>query len=408
MIKSTKTLITTIATNIKQNTHIEQIMYQLMIMFSIIAFCILIWFYYKHTRNKNKRHQTLPNVALNQSISSSIAYVPTTTINHNNNNNNNNNIDPNQPTAYPLRDYYILASYNTCVTGPYNNGTISIQSLRNALALGFRFLDFEIYSEEGSDNPIVACSTLNPSFGVYPIQTDNPLLFSEVMQHLTTYAFVNYGCMNFTDPLIINLRIKTTNTNIPTKLASIFQKYENFILGPKYSFNSNNTNFGQTLLPKLIKKISIFVESINDTYVQNKAFMEYVNMCNHLDYLSVKTWSEFKLNTISTEDSIRYNKQNMSIIIPDVDVINPVNKMIQGYQLVGCQIVCLMISQDNDAAFTESINMFNTNHSAFVLKPDHLRYIPEQITPPIPQLPKYSYKPRQIELPDSINLKLQI
>ena len=371
----------------------------LIFMFSTVG--VVFWQISTYISNKNKSKQKKPSVSINRSISSAINYIPPSDTT------GSTNIIKRNPPAYALRDYYILASYNTCITGSYDNGAASIQALRDALALGFRFLDFEIYSEEGTDNPIVSCSIITTSLGVNPIQTESPLQFSEVMEHLTTYAFVDYGCMNFTDPVIINLRIKTDNANIPTKLANIFNKYNQFILGPKYSFNKNNTNFGETLLPNLINKISIFVESINDHYTQNRQFMEYVNMCNNLDYLSVKTWDDFNMQTLSTEDTINYNKQHMTIIIPDQAVSNLSNKLITGFQLVGCQIVCLIIPE-NDSYFKESMNFFNNRHAAFVLKPPKLRYISDTIPLPKPQLPQYSYKPREVTVPDSMNVEVQI
>ena len=59
---------------------------------------------------------------------------------------------------FPIKDYYILSSYNSCNTGnsPKNN-TVSISSLQNVIKQGVRLLDFEIYSI--NNEPIVSTST---------------------------------------------------------------------------------------------------------------------------------------------------------------------------------------------------------------------------------------------------------
>jgi hypothetical protein len=303
------------------------------------------------------------------------------------------NTNMNSVTAenYSLRDYYIMGSYNTCVEGPYNGGAVSITYLKNAIALGYRFLDFEIYSSE-TDEPIVSCSVNETECGT-DATTFCSVSFVDVMKTIDTYAFTNSGCMNFKDPLIINLRIKTCNVNVITKLAEIFKTYQTHMLGASYSFNSQNSNFGDTPISELIGKICIFVDSKSVDYSSNKEFMEYVNSSTITGFLKEITQSAFK-NIPSLNELIEYNKRNMTIILPDYS--EPNNSVLQVYQNAGCQVLAMMIWKNtyldlNNDYFSNQFRM------AFVLKPEKYRYIPKTIPAPTPQDPANSYESRPLD-----------
>lgn len=291
-----------------------------------------------------------------------------------------------------LRDYYIKGSYNTCVEGPYQGGAVSITYLKNAIALGYRFLDFEIYSS-GTNDPIVSCSTYATDCGTYAT-TFYSIPFVDVMNTIATYAFTNSGCMNFRDPLIINLRIKTCNINVLQKLADIFKTHQNRMLGPSYSFNAKNSNFGDTLLSELMGKICLFVDSNSLDYSSNKAFMEYVNSSTVTGFLKEMTQSAFK-NIPSLDELIEYNKRNMTIILPDY--ADPRNSVAQAYQNAGCQVVAMMIWKND--SYLKSHNEFFTQQfkTSFVLKPEKYRYIPEMIDAPKAQDPANSYATRTLD-----------
>lgn len=291
-----------------------------------------------------------------------------------------------------LRDYYILGSYNTCVEGPYEGGSVSLSYLKNAIALGYRFLDFEIYSS-GTDDPIVSCSTKVTDCGT-DATTYYTLPFVDVMKTIDQYAFTNSGCMNFKDPLIVNLRIKTCNVNVLNKLATIFKDYQPRMLGPKFSYNAHNSNFGDTPLNQLMGKMCIFVDSQSVDYSSNQAFMEYVNSSTVTGFIQQLTQSAFK-NTPNLQELIEHNKRNMTIVLPDYT--DPRNSVIQAYQEAGCQVVAMMIWQKG-SYMTENNRVFNdTYKSAFVLKPKKLRYLPKLIDAPKPQKPENSYAARPLD-----------
>jgi hypothetical protein len=291
-------------------------------------------------------------------------------------------------TAYSLRDYYIMGSYNTCVEGPYTGGAVSITYLKNAIAMGYRFLDFEIYSSE-TDDPIVSCSTNETECGT-DATTFCSVPFVDVMKTIDTYAFTNSGCMNFNDPLIINLRIKTCNVNVVSKLAEIFTTYQRHMLGAPYSFNSQNSNFGDTLITELMGKICVFVDSKSVDYSSNKKFMEYVNSSTITGFIKEITQSAFK-NIPSLNELIEYNKRNMTIILPDYS--KPNNSVLQVYQNAGCQVVAMMIWKNTYLDLNKEYFLTQS----FVVKPEKYRYIPETIPAPTPQDPDNSYAGRPLD-----------
>ncbi len=306
----------------------------------------------------------------------------------------NENINITTDTIGSLYDYYILSAYNCCVSGPYNQGVVSITNMLNAIALGYRFLDFEIYSSAGEE-PIISCSTSNSKCGSHP-ETYNYVSFSDVMKYINMYAFSNSGCMNFKDPLIINLRIKSCNVNLLSSMSTIFDGYRSIMLGAEYSYNNNNQNFMTTPFSKLMGKVSVFVESESIDYTINRDFMEYVNCSKVTGFLNVMTQKDFT-QMKDVKDMIEYNKQNLTIIIPNKRDINPYNTILDAYQLAGCQCVCMLLWQNDTYLSINNDFFFGKYKCAFVMKPLHLRYNPPTIKTPIPQSKQNSYQSRSLD-----------
>jgi hypothetical protein len=294
-----------------------------------------------------------------------------------------------------LRDYYIMGSYNSCIEGPYEGGAVSIAYLKNVIATGYRFLDFEIYSSV-TDEPIVSCSTHVTDCGT-DATTFFSIPFTDVMETIDTYAFTNSGCQNFKDPLIVNLRIKTCNVNIIQKLAGIFAQHSSRMLPPPYSFNANNHNFGDTTLDKLQNKICLFVDSSSVDYSSNVAFMEYVNSSTITGFLKEMTKTSFK-NIPSLNDLKEYNKRNMTVILPDYK--DPTNTLAAAYHEGGCQIVAMKdaANYSRDTYLKKNFDFFSGQYgSAFVLKPEALRDKPEVIDAPVKQVQANSYASRDLD-----------
>ena len=167
------------------------------------------------------------------------------------------------------------------------------------------------------------------------------------------------------------------------------------MLGPQYSFNENQSNFGASPLFKLKGKISLFVESENMAYQDSKEFMEYVNLSQPTTFLKLMPIGEFS-SIASLDDLIDYNKTNITIVTPNPTESNPNNITIQAVQYAGCQIVSLMFWK-KDSYLDNAIMFFNKYQSAFVLKPEELRYKENLIPDAIPQKKSNSYAPRDLD-----------
>ena len=296
--------------------------------------------------------------------------------------------EKNNDYSYKLFDYYIKTAYNACSGGSYKNDYVDVCALKAVIKQGVRCLDFEVYSME--NQPVVASSTTN-SFFVK--ETFNSVPFSKIMETIDGYAFANGTAPNPTDPLIIHLRIKSTNQEMYTNLATLFSNYKK-MLGYDYSYINTGKNLGMEPLIKFQSKIILIVDNSNDSFLQNEAFLEFVNLTSNSIYMRGYHYYDVKNNPDIVELT-DFNKSAMSIIFPDksINPINPNGLVCRNY---GCQMVAMRY-QYVDNYLMENTQFFDRGGSAFVLKPPELRYEPIVIPEPPPQNPDYSYDTRVIE-----------
>ena len=299
-----------------------------------------------------------------------------------------NNVDPN--CKYMLRDYYIKTAYNCCSAGNYKNNYVSTCALKNILKQGVRCLDFEVYSV--NNQPIVATSTVKSNFVK---ETYNYVLFSEVMAIIENYAFAAGTAPNPNDPIFIHIRFKSTNQEMYSNLANILKNYDSRFLGPDSSFENNGKNIGNTPLLDLQKKLILMVDKTNHSFMDNHAFYEYVNITSNSIFMRALTYYDVK-NTPDIVELQEYNKQNISIALPDIDLSNPTNPSGIVCRETGVQMTAMRY-QLNDVTLQENETFFNTCGYAFCLKPERLRYIPVIIPDATPQNPALSFKTREVK-----------
>lgn len=166
-----------------------------------------------------------------------------------------------------LYDYYIKTAYNACSGGSYKNDFVDICNLKSVIKQGVRGLDFEIYSIDG--NPVVATST---SSDYYVKETFNSVNFADVMTTIKNYAFSSGTAPNFTDPIIIHLRIKSNNQTMYTNLGNIFASYDDIMLGKDYSYENSGSNLCGIPLLNFMNKVILVVDRINNAYLENEIF----------------------------------------------------------------------------------------------------------------------------------------
>jgi len=339
--------------------------------FMILLIVLLLIFYYLYMRHLPTRECSMID-DLYSTVDGSIRSLSPT--------------DPN--CQYNLRDYYIKTAYNCCSGGSYKNDYVNTCVLPNILKQGVRGLDFEIYSI--NNQPVVATSTTNDN---YVKETYNYISFANIMTTVTTYAFSTSTAPNPSDPIIFHIRFKSTNQTMYQNLANLFKTYDSFFLGPESSFENNGLNLGTVPLLSLNKKIVIIVDKLNSSFMDNADFYEYVNMTSNSIFMRALHYYDVR-NTPDINELQQYNKQNMSITMPD-NGVNPPNPSGIVCREMGAQLIAMKY-QTADVNLEENNAFFDNGGYAFVLKPANLRYIPVTIPDPTPQNPALSYAPRTV------------
>lgn len=294
----------------------------------------------------------------------------------------------NEMYQYALRDYYIKSAYNACSGGNYKNGYVDTCTLKDLIKQGVRGLDFEIYSID--NQPVVATST-SDSYCVK--ETFNSVKFSDVLNVIRDYAFASSTAPNPFDPIILHLRIKSSNQEMYSNFATLLEGYNEMLMDKRYSFEYYGKNFGTVKLPELAGKVVIIVDRSNLAFMESEAFHEYVNMTSNSIFMRALHYYDI-INTPDMVELTGYNKLNMTIGMPDKGA-NPPNPSSITMRTYGVQMLAMRY-QTVDTSLEENDVFFDEAGHAFVLKPEKLRYIPETIPAPPAQDPKVSFATRTI------------
>jgi len=288
-----------------------------------------------------------------------------------------------------LYDYYIKTAFNCCCGGANKNDFVDICNLKAIIKQGVRCLDFEIYNIEG--DPVVAAST---SDSYFVKESFNSVKFSDVMDTINNYAFSGGACPNPTDPLLIHLRIKSTNQDMYTNLANIFKSYTSIMLGEDYSYENYGKNIGTTPLLDLKGKVILIIDKSNNAFLDNKELLEYVNLTSNSVFMRVLKYNDVK-NTPDINELQDFNKRCMTIVLPDTgtDPSNPSGIICRE---AGCQMVAMRY-QKRDNFLDENELFFKEAGYAFALKPENLRYHEIISDDPIQQKLSNSYDTRNSE-----------
>ena len=285
-----------------------------------------------------------------------------------------------------LYDYYIKTAYNACSGGSYKNDFVDVCNLKAVIKQGVRCLDFEIYSI--NNNPVVSTSTIN---NVYVKETFNSVNFSDVMSTIQSYAFANGTSPNPNDPIIIHLRFMSNNQAMYTNLATIFQNYDSLMLGANFSYENNGQNLGALPLTSFMGKIILIVDKSNNSFLENTALLEYINLTSNSVFMRAYTYNNVK-NNPDINELTSFNTTGMTIVLPDGG-INPANPSGVLSRAAGCQMVAMRY-QYVDNFLEENAIFFDEASYAFALKPENLRYINVTVPDATPQNQAYSYGTR--------------
>lgn len=334
----------------------------------IILIALLYYFYYSRKRGNNCKTMDTVYGDLNGKIRS---------------------IDNSDQFNYTFKDYYIKSAYNCCSGGNYKNDYVDLCVMKDLLKQGVRGLDFEIFSID--DQPVVATST---SDSYYVKETFNYINFVDVMNVLRDYSFSTSTAPNSLDPIIIHLRIKSTNQSMYKNFAKLLEQYDSILLSKDYDSEYYGKNFGDVEIRKLMGKLIIIVDRSNISFLDCPEFYKFVNMTSNSVFMRALHYYDIKY-TPDMNELISFNKQNMTIGMPDKGS-NPDNPSGIVMREMGVQLLAMRY-QHIDTNIEENDILFDENGYAFVLKPEKLRYIPITIPLPPPQNPELAYATRTVQ-----------
>ena len=352
-------------TEMKESTAVFLI---IVITLIIILISFLYYFYYSRLRSKECSIMNSVYGDLNGKIRS---------------------IDNSEQFNYTFKDYYIKTAYNCCSGGSYKNDYVDTCVLKSLLKQGVRGLDFEIFSID--NKPVVATST---SDSYYVKETFNYVNFGDVLKIIRDYAFSTSTAPNALDPIIIHLRIKSTNQEMYKNFAKLLESIESLLMSKDYDSEYYGQNFGNVEIQKLMGKIVIIVDRGNTSFLECPEFYKFINMTSNSVFMRALHYYDIKYNP-DIDELIAFNKQNMTIGMPDKGA-NPENPSSVVMRETGCQLLGMRY-QYIDVNVEENDIFFDENGYAFVLKPEALRYVPVTIPLPPPQNPELSYATRTVE-----------
>lgn len=355
---------------LKVNTFLAR--YYLIIMI-ILIFSLMSYYVYVQITKKQTNNTTM-NQNLDD-IKTLISNVSTNDAQH----------------KFNLRDYYIMSSYNSCCNGDFDNSYVTKDALKTVISKGCRVLDFEVYSY---DSKTVIAASASENF--FEKGTYNYLPFNEVIDLVSNYAFSAGTAPNFNDPLILHFRIKSNKNHVYDDMTkSITTSLNQYRLPHKYNNESNGENITAEPLSNFLGKAIIVVDSSNKMY-KNTPLDEVINLTS--SSIFVKSLRDYDVKyTPSVSELIESNKKNLAITASDLSSSSE-NMDPAIHFKTGCQCVCMNFqSLDDNLVFY--INKFNNKNTAFLLKPEHLRYEPIHAKTPTKQNKNLSYAPKELKKP---------
>lgn len=334
--------------------------------------------------------------------------------------------------SIPVRDYFVMGSYNSCAGGNTWQDWVDINVLRKVINMGCRALDLEIYYKNG--DCIVAVGPEGEKGKFFMKGSYNGLTLDAVLHTINAYAF-SKSLANGSDPLFVNLRIKTNKPIVYEKIAmSIIENIDRTnridwfegkvtngeLVGHikddiKYTVYSNlfqghkskdwpYENIIDQPLSKIKGKAVFICNDIptnsfwgewNDNYLgENKnqyLFMACINISNVIgNCLPLRSFDV--VYTHNSKALIKDLKRAMGLSYPDLTTTGK-NPKWEIHSKYGCQFT-LMNFSIRDGELISYLKNWDLAKKAFIVKPKHLRYFPIPLKNPTPQKEEYSYKRR--------------
>ena len=277
-----------------------------------------------------------------------------------------------------FKNFYYLTAYNCCSGRNYKNNWVDVCALTNALKMGARCLDFEIYSL--NNEAIISSSTVDD----YTVkETYNSVPFNVAMQTIKTYIDEEFNL-----PLILLLRIKSNNQKIFDDMANILK---NLFYDPvnskllSYSYNYTLINDGNAILYNeqlelLEKKIIIAVYTDFKSFDKtNLAYLTNIKVENEDVVNSHSILYRYdKITSKGSKDTQLINNAKKKIIFVLPSLNNSIKNMDSKPAILnGCQCIAMKLQfvDPELKAYYKYFEILNldTQNIPYALKPNSLR-----------------------------------
>lgn len=282
------------------------------------------------------------------------------------------------PNDYLLTDYNVAGSGYSVLGGKTVYDSISTDALAKVISAGARIVELHIYDVK--KEPVV---------GVADEKTKKMLTYNTLSLEQCCITIAN-SAFTQPSPFILSLVFHTDDTVVINKAADILKlTLRKFMLDSSYSYQRKNLALEPVcnLLGKLI--------IVSGEHHKGNGMDELVNiswsssLCRRLTYTQAS-------QTYDHDELINYNKRNITLVVPDLDTASMENKNAEVLYSFGCQWVLVNYGSP-DSAMEYYVGRFGD--TAFVLKPDELRYKPVTYKAPEPQTPAVSFQPKRMTSP---------
>ena len=281
---------------------------------------------------------------------------------------------------YKLSDFYIASSYKSYLTCTNYLDYISIDSLRNCLLNGCRYIDLDIYNSDFTKDsePVVAYGKEQGNW-----KFTNNLCLEICFKAISELAFSN-KVLNSSDPLFINLNLYL-NKNLYTidKVSEYIYKYFSLrLLPPEYSYQglSHNhqasVNITETPIKELFNKVIFICDQYN--LIKNSKLDEIINISSNIGNYKSISYDKIFDNSCNCQEDLTdiltdikdYNKKYLTRFYKPIHSRNQSNINYRKAWYLGCQFICMNYNQP-DNNMLQYLDKFK--EYSFVLKPYKLR-----------------------------------
>jgi len=292
----------------------------------------------------------------------------------------------------PLKQFCIKGSINSAYSGNY----ISDIMVKYVLSRGCRFLDFEIYY---INNDACVGFSSDPAAVTPTISNTNPVRFVDLLKTTLSSAFTSqsgqtYTTTNTSDPLFINLRLKTAEADrmnlfnsVQSALKTVYSSgYSNYF----YESKTNKYVTGDTLLKDVFGKVIFIFENNSVTPTpfslsnnSSPTSGKFYNMISNSDTISKSFYGQLDPSRfiarppkVASPNTVKFsNDSKFTMVVPDNNMTKQPNpNLFSSIQNYGNQVT-LFEYYVTDAQLVEYENLFKTYNTAFIPMAYCLNYI---------------------------------